>query len=118
MANKNPLKSLGFTKSISERLIIVAYALVYSGLLFFLYKFELSVYWGYMGFSWEPNSIKLLLVLFIIGSTAFFLPTSTSTRSVFLQLCVYFHFIPSLMIYALQDRDLVYLAALLTGTFF
>lgn len=103
-------------KGITDRLLNVVLSLSYAGLLVFLYRYELSTYWNYMGFDWALNGFKLALAAAVFASTAFVLPTSASSRDVFLQLCLYFHFIPSLLIFALQDLGSDYFASVISGT--
>lgn len=103
-------------QGISDRLLNIVLTLVYSALLVFLYRYELSTYWFYMGFDWSLNAFKLAASLIILSGAAFILPTSASSRDVFLQLCLYFHFTPSLLIFGIQDLPIDYFAAVITGT--
>jgi hypothetical protein len=103
-------------QGISDRLLNIVVTLVYSALLIFLYGYELSTSWSYMGFDWSLDMFKLATSLIVLAGVTFILPTSASSRDVFLQLCLYFHFTPSLLIFAIQDLPIDYFAAVITGT--
>ncbi|MCW9044077.1 MAG: hypothetical protein OQK05_12110 [Pseudopelagicola sp.] len=118
MARNMTMPSSTSLGGMSNRYKNVVVAVVYSALLVALYRYEVSVYWSYMGFHWTPSMSKFIISFGVISTAAFLLPTTASARDIFLQLCLYFHFAPSLLIFSAQDFDLEYLSAFMIGTTF
>lgn len=117
IAARNSLPPLGYSLSdlISGRSKTICMALAYSVLLAVLYRYELVVHWGYMGFEWNPSFFMGFLCVFLISGMAALLPTAANTRSVFLMISCYLHFFPALVLSAAGGVGVGYFAAIILG---
>lgn len=110
----------GFQANPLARLLVRKYLLMlltatYSILLVFLYSVQVSRYYAYMGLHWEPNTSRIVLVGLIIFGLTLVQPTDAKTRSVFLILALFMHFIPSLLFFAFSGQDNSHFFTILTG---
>ena len=81
---------------------------IYSLLLISLYKLELSSYWGYMGFVWDPSFQKGSMAVVFIILISSLIREEVSTRNTLLTFCLYFHTIPSFVFFSISNQDYEY----------
>jgi len=117
MANTQVRSSFGSSNNVLDLIISKITSLVcavtFVAMLVLLYKYQLSTYWNYMGFNWAFSFPKFLLSLCIIIIISLLLPKTVTTKSVFLILATYMHFIPSLVLFAVANKDFAYFLAVI-----
>lgn len=84
--------------------IIVLYQIAFLMLLV-QYRYYLSTFWGYMGFEWQPDFVKIFQSVVLIFAFSLITPNDSSLRAFFLHLMLALYLIPSVTIYSGANKS-------------
>jgi len=100
---------------LNERLVILGTALVFFTSLSISYLTDISKYWGYMGFSYDPDLMRLSISLVFLSALSFILRAKGDTIS-FIHLFVYLTYIcPSLVYFSFGGAPILFIVILCSG---
>ena len=100
---------------VREKLFSVLISVTYGSFLFFIYKYEISEDWSYMGFDKITSPTSLIVPTFLLLASSLLSPATFSTRSILILIFHYGFFVPSLVFSASvfgSDTYVIYLTSL------
>lgn len=92
-------KSIPYNATAKEnvRYLYVSFVLIYYAILTWIYIYEISLYWEYMGFKGHYSNMGLSLSIFLVLALAIVSPINRDTRSILIMTMSFLFFIPAIV---------------------